>query len=336
MIEVVPAALDGERVDRVVSLLTGMTRSQVATLVDQGDVHLDQVAVRTRSRRVAAGETLEVPDAVAAEVTGPGPEPDVVFEVVYADEAVIVVDKPAGLVVHPGAGHDTGTLVGGLLARFPDLAELAVGGAENRPGIVHRLDKGTSGLLVVGRTEAAVTSLRAQLASRAAERRYQTLVWGIVDGNEGLIDAPIRRAESDPTRMAIRSGGKEARTRYQVVQRFLAPVAATQLQCRLETGRTHQIRVHLSAIGHPVVGDRRYRRQVPWPPGLPPMARERVWLHAAALGFDHPTTGRREAFTSPLPDDLQAILARLVGDDVQSSGSESSGSESSGSESSGS
>ena len=208
MIEVVPVALDGERVNRVVSLLTGMTRSQVASLVDQGEVHLNQVAVKARSRRVAAGETLEVPDAVAPVPAEPAAEPDVIFRVVHADAAVIVVDKPAGLVVHPGAGHQAGTMVGGLLARFPDLAALAVDGAESRPGIVHRLDKGTSGLLVVARTAAARTSLQAQMASRAAERRYQALVWGTVESNEGLIDAPIRRAEADPTRMAIRAGGK--------------------------------------------------------------------------------------------------------------------------------
>lgn len=316
MIEVVPAALDGERVDRVVSLLTGLTRSQVATLVDKGEVHLDQVPVRTRSRRVAAGETLEVPDAVAPVSDEPDADPDVDFSVVFSDDAVIVVDKPAGLVVHPGAGHQSGTLVGGLLSRFPDLSALAVGGAESRPGIVHRLDKGTSGLLVVARTAAARKSLQAQMASRAAERRYQALVWGTVDGREGLIDAPIRRAEADPTRMAIRSGGKEARTRYRVLERFAAPMAATLLECRLETGRTHQIRVHLSAIGHPVVGDSRYRRQGRWPSAVPRMAPERVALHAGDLSFDHPTTGSRVAFSSPLPEDLAGLLGHFVPDVV--------------------
>ncbi len=311
MIEVVPAALAGERVDRVVSLLTGMTRSQVAALVDEGAVSLDRVAVRTRSHRVSEGETLEVPDAPTAPLAGLEPEADVVFSVVHVDDAVVVVDKPAGVVVHPGAGNARGTLVAGLLARFPDLAGLAHGGAEFRPGIVHRLDKGTSGLLVVARTEAARQSLVAQLASRAAERRYRALVWGLVDSNEGLIDAPIRRAEADPTRMAIRSGGKEARTRYRVEGRFSAPMPSTLVECRLETGRTHQIRVHLSAIGHPVVGDVRYRRQGKWPAGLPRMAPERVWLHAAALGFDHPGSGERLSFTSPLPDDLTAVLSHL-------------------------
>ncbi|MDQ1392654.1 MAG: rRNA synthase [Acidimicrobiaceae bacterium] len=311
MIEVVPAALAGERVDRVVSLLTGMTRSQVAALVEEGVVSLDRVAVRTRSHRVCEGETLEVPDAPTAPPAGLEPEADVVFSVVHVDDAVLVVDKPAGLVVHPGAGNARGTLVAGLLACFPDLAGLAHGGAEFRPGIVHRLDKGTSGLLVVARTEAARQSLVAQLASRAAERRYRALVWGLVDSNEGLIDAPIRRAEADPTRMAIRSGGKEARTRYRVEGRFSAPMPSTLVECRLETGRTHQIRVHLSAIGHPVVGDVRYRRQGKWPAGLPRMAPERVWLHAAALGFDHPGSGERLTFTSPLPDDLTAVLSHL-------------------------
>jgi 23S rRNA pseudouridine1911/1915/1917 synthase len=311
VIEVIPAALAGERVDRVVSLLTGMTRSQVAALVDDGSVHLDRTPVRARSRRVVEGETLEVPDAPIDGPVGVQPEADVAFSVVYADDAVIVVDKPAGLVVHPGAGQARGTLVAGLLSRFPDLGRLAVAGAENRPGIVHRLDKGTSGLLVVARTPAARESLVAQLSSRSAERRYQALVWGHVESNEGLIDAPIRRAPSDPTRMAIRVGGKEARTRYQVAGRYSAPVPMTLLACRLETGRTHQIRVHLSAIGHPVVGDVRYRRQGRWPPGLRRLPPERVWLRAAALSFDHPGTGERRSFSSPLPGELTAVLDQL-------------------------
>jgi 23S rRNA pseudouridine1911/1915/1917 synthase len=311
VIEVIPAALAGERVDRVVSLLTGMTRSQVAALVDEGSVRLNRAPVKTRSQRVATGETLEVPDAPLGGSVDLKPEADVAFLVVYADDDVIVVDKPPGLVVHPGAGQARGTLVAGLLSRFPDLGRLAVAGAENRPGIVHRLDKGTSGLLVVARSPVARESLVAQLSSRSAERRYQALVWGDVEANEGLIDAPIRRAPSDPTRMAIRMGGKEARTRYRVQARYSDPVPLTLLACRLETGRTHQIRVHLSAIGHPVVGDVRYRRQGRWPPGLRRLPPERVWLHAAALSFDHPGTGERRSFTSPLPRDLTAVLDQL-------------------------
>jgi 23S rRNA pseudouridine1911/1915/1917 synthase len=220
-----------------------------------------------------------------------------------------VVDKPAGLVVHPGAGHQQGTLVHGLLARWPDLAVME---PPERPGIVHRLDKGTSGLLVVARTVAARDALVAQMAARTVDRRYTALVWGLVESDEGLIDAPIQRAETDPTRMAIRAGGRPARTRYRVEDRFRSPAPATLLECRLETGRTHQIRVHLAAIGHPVVGDPRYGRGVSarsertdrLPAG-------RLWLHAGRLSFDHPTSGQRLCFSSPIPADLHDARGRF-------------------------
>jgi 23S rRNA pseudouridine1911/1915/1917 synthase len=228
--------------------------------------------------------------------------------VVYADDDVIVVDKPAGLVVHPGAGHERGTLVNGLLAEFPDLAGDRV--APDRPGIVHRLDKGTSGLLVVARSLVARESLILQLTDRRVDRGYATLAWGLVKADSGLIDAPLGRAGADPTRVAIRSGGKAARTRYRVERRYTSPAAASLLDCRLETGRTHQIRVHLSAIGHPVVGDARYGSGQ-WPPGLPRLVTGRVWLHARQLAFHHPRTGQRLTFTSALPADLDAILAGL-------------------------
>ena len=259
--------------------------------------------------------------------------------VVYADDEVIVVDKPAGLVVHPGAGHPDGTLVHGLLARFPDLAQLAEPGLgrldRDRPGIVHRLDKGTSGLLVVARTRGARAALVAQLAARAVDRRYLALVRGRVEAAQGLIDAPLGRAEADPTRMTVRAGGREARTRYQVERRFTSPEDFTLLECRLETGRTHQIRVHLAAIGHPVVGDPRYGGRGGGGGGRggggggtsagagsraggvgtsagAGIAAGRQWLHARQLSFDHPSTGRRLTFTSDLPADLAAVLARLA------------------------
>jgi 23S rRNA pseudouridine1911/1915/1917 synthase len=306
--EIVPAALDGVRIDRVVALLTGLARSQVVRLVDRGEVRLDGCPVSERSRRVQAGELLTVevpgPDAPAA----PLPEPDVPVQVVHADADVIVVNKPPGLVVHPGAGHERGTLVNGLLARFPDLVEA---GVENgRPGIVHRLDKGTSGLLVVVRTPSAGESLIRQLHDRQVEREYSALVWGSVAAGSGLIDAPLGRAEANPTRVAIRSGGKPARTRYWVEGRFSSPAAASLLQCRLETGRTHQIRVHLAAIGHPVAGDPQYGGGH-WPAGLPRLAPGRVWLHASRLSFQHPATGQRVTFTAPLPSDLESVLAAL-------------------------
>ena len=308
MNEIVPAALDGERIDRVVALLTGLARSQVARLVDEGEVHLNGSRVTARSRRVQAGDLLavEVPGEQAR--AAPMADPDVPVQVVHADADVIVVNKPPGLVVHPGAGHERGTLVNGLLAQFPDLAEAEV--STVRPGIVHRLDKGTSGVLVVARTPSARDSLIEQLHDHQVERQYTALVWGSVEAGSGLIDAPLGRAEANPTRVAIRSGGKQARTRYRVERRFSSPVAASVLECRLETGRTHQIRVHLAAIGHPVAGDLHYGGRQ-WPAGLPRLAPGRVWLHARQLSFKHPATGRRVTFTAALPADLESVLADL-------------------------
>jgi 23S rRNA pseudouridine1911/1915/1917 synthase len=310
----VPGSLGGERVDRAVALLCDLPRGEVAGLVAGGRVRLDGRAVKTRSRRVEAGQRLEVdmPDAEPVALTG---DPTVDVPVVAADEAVIVVDKPAGLVVHPGAGNRTGTLVQGLLARYPDIAGV---GDPGRPGVVHRLDAGTSGLLVVARTPEAYASLVAQLADRSVERRYLALTWGSFDADTGLIDAPLGRSSGDPTAMAVVSGGRPARTRYQVVARYrlsgrsgTQPGApATLVECTLETGRTHQIRVHLAAIGHPVVGDARYRGHRP---SLPV---DRPFLHAYRLGFDHPDSGHRCAYESPLPPDLEDVRGGLLVQDV--------------------
>lgn len=303
--ERVPAAVDGQRVDRVVALLTGLPRASVAVLVAGGAVRLDGRAATTRSTRVREGATLEVdvPDAPAASpAAGVRPEPDVEVEVVHADDAVVVVDKPPGLVVHPGAGHAEGTLAGGLLARYPELA--GVGDAA-RPGIVHRLDAGTSGLLVVARTPDAHASLVAQLADRSVERRYWALVAGVPDPPAGVVDAPIGRAAADPTRMAVAAGGRPARTRYHVEDSFSEPLPAAELACRLETGRTHQIRVHLAAIGHPVLGDPRYGGS------RSASAAPRPCLHARRLAFAHPATGERLTFDSQLPEDLRRVRAGL-------------------------
>ena len=242
------------------------------------------------------------------------PDASVTVPVVHVDGDVIVVDKPAGLVVHPGAGHSRGTLVQGLAAAYPDLVELARRATNPtdalRPGIVHRLDRGTSGLLVVARTELARTSLVAQLAARSAERRYRALAAGTLGSDEGLIDAPLGRSSSDPTRRAVRVDGRDARTTYVVVRRSVTPIPATLLHCRLETGRTHQIRVHLEAIGHPLIDDGRYGGPSPASAELG-SGGDRPWLHAEILGFDHPTSGERLTFHSPLPDDLLDVLARF-------------------------
>ena len=303
MKELVPRALDGQRLDRVVALVTGRSRAEAAGLVDDGAVLVGGKPVTTRSHRVVEGDELEmdVPDlppeaTLDADATVPVP-------VVHEDEHLLVIDKPAGLVVHPGAGQTSGTLVHGLLARYPEIRDV---GQPDRPGIVHRLDKGTSGLMLVARSDDAYETLVAMLAAREVERQYRTLVWGTVASPTGMIDAPIGRSSRDRTRMAVTVTGKPARTRYEVVRTFHEPVEVTELRCRLETGRTHQIRVHLASIGHRVVGDGRYSGQ------RQSLPMERPFLHAERLGVDHPITDEPLVFTSPLPDDLATVLASLT------------------------
>jgi 23S rRNA pseudouridine1911/1915/1917 synthase len=300
--EVVPRALDGQRLDRVVAMVAGCSRSEAAALVDAGAVAVGGRAVTNRSHRVAEGDVLEfdAPDRRDGDTLSP--DPSVAVPVAFEDADLLVVDKPAGMVVHPGAGQRRGTLVHGLLARYPEIRSV---GEPDRPGIVHRLDKGTSGLMLVARSQPAYEALVAMLGARAVERRYRALVWGEVDSPTGLVDAPIGRSARDRTRMAVTMTGKDARTRYEVVRTLHQPVRVTELSCTLETGRTHQIRVHLASIGHPVVGDARYggdRQSLPVP---------RPWLHAEHLGLDHPITGARMAFDSPLPSDLAAVLESL-------------------------
>lgn len=300
--EEVPAALDGQRIDRVVAMLTGLSRTEAADLVKAGAVEVDGKVATRGAGRLRQGQHVRFEAPEPVEEARPEAEEGIDLPVVHVDEHVVVVDKPADLVVHPGAGHVHGTLVSGLLARFPEMAEV---GDPQRPGIVHRLDRGTSGLLVAARTTEAYESLVGQLSDRTVSRRYRTLVWGHPESPRGLIDAPIGRSPKHPTKMAVTSNGKEARTRYEVVSRHIEPSPTAVLTCRLETGRTHQIRVHLAAIGHSVVGDDRYdgvRQTLPM---------DRPFLHAEHLGFDHPATGEPLAFDSPLPADLAAVLAQL-------------------------
>lgn len=311
----VPASLAGVRVDRAVSILLGVSRSVAVELVSGGRVLVDGVAVSDRSEPLQAGVQLQVA-VPAPSPSGLAPDPDVAFGVVYEDGDLVVVDKPAGVVVHPGAGVHSGTLVQGLLARFPDIGALAGTACDPmRPGIVHRLDRGTSGLLVVARTPSAFRALSAQMAARSATRRYLALVVGHLESDEGIVDAPIGRSTRTPTKMAVSTRGRVARTRYRVVERIVvhagatgaAPIPATLLECSLDTGRTHQVRVHLAAIGHPVIGDDRYDSRGRRPPA--PMARGRLFLHAAVLGIVHPASGQPMAWTSPLPADLSSVIA---------------------------
>jgi len=300
---VVPEELAGERVDRAVALLTGWSRADVQDLLVAGAVLVggDPVA---KSRRLEPGEVIELLRAPPPD-TPPGPEA-VEIVVRHVDDDVIVVAKPAGLVVHPGAGNEHGTLISGLLQAFPELVGV---GDRFRPGIVHRLDRETSGLLVVARSARAYDSLVAQLSSHTVDRCYDALVWGVPAARRGIVDAPIGRSQSRRTRMAVRSEGRPARTAYDVVRswdgaRRGGPVVAL-IECRLETGRTHQIRVHLAAIGHPLVGDGAYR-------GVrDSLPLHRPFLHARVLGFDHPATGERLRFEEPLPPDLVAVIEHL-------------------------
>ena len=301
--EVLGSALDGQRLDRAVALVADVSRSVAARLVAEGGVRLDGRVVTSGARRVTAGESLAVVVDLRDDPQ-PAADRDVIFEAVFEDPHLIVVDKPAGLVVHPGAGHDGGTLVHGLLARYPDIAGV---GDPYRPGIVHRLDRGTSGLMVVARTEQAYRLLVEQMRTHQPERVYCALVRGHPEAPSGVIDAPIGRSSRNPQRMTITDRGRPARTRYTVERRCAEPALTALLACRLETGRTHQIRVHLRAIGHPVVGDPTYGAgRVDEPFGL-----SRPFLHARSLSFIHPVSGQTVGAESALPDDLADLLGSL-------------------------
>jgi 23S rRNA pseudouridine1911/1915/1917 synthase len=297
--------LDGERLDRTLALFTGLTRSEIAAIIASGAVRLDGVVVTSRHRRVVTGqEIVAALEAATADVErAPMPNAAVPFEVLYEDADLLVVNKPPGVVVHPGAGHQDDTLVSGLLAAYPDMAG-DLGAETFRPGIVHRLDKDTSGVLVVARSETVRLALAEQLATRHMARTYLALARGTVSNDEGVIEAPIGRSLRDPTKMAVRQAGRSARTRYTVLERYSSPVDLSYLQVQLDTGRTHQIRVHLQAIGHPVAGDTRYGG------ALGGLGLRRPFLHAWRLAFTQPKTGTEIEITAPLPLDLTAVLEK--------------------------
>ena len=303
IVEEIPAALAGERLDRIVALVTEASRADAAHLVESGAVTVDGKPATSGKVRLREAQVVAIDESLLPTAARPSADASIELVVVHEDDDIVVVDKPAGLVVHPGAGHPDGTLVNALLARYPEITDV---GEPHRPGIVHRLDIGTSGLLVVARSSAAYTALVQALSAHRVERAYRALVWGVPANPFGVIDAPIGRDHREPTRMGVVVDGRPARTEYRVLRTYDEPAAISSLLCQLQTGRTHQIRVHLAAIGHPVVGDGTYggvRDQVASP---------RPFLHAAALELRHPVTQQLLRFESPLPADLVRVEASLV------------------------
>lgn len=297
----VPVADAGARLDRwLATQVPELSRARLQALIDAGHVRVDG-DIPKASRRLAGGEhiLLEIP-ATPPETLLPEA---IALVVLYEDDDVLVIDKPAGMVVHPGAGHPTGTLAAAVLAHAPGMAGV---GGPRRPGVVHRLDKDTSGLLVMAKTARAYDSLTAQLVARTVTRRYRAIVHGRVKAGEGVIDAPIGRHPRDRIRMAIVARGKRAVTRYAVVERF---AHFTDLDVRLETGRTHQIRVHMASLGHPVAGDDLYGGRAG--SGPLPVPLEGLALHAAELAFVHPVTESSLQFASPLPARMDRLLSQL-------------------------
>ena len=321
----------GVRLDQFLSgQIPDMSRSRIKNLITSGHASLSGHTIIDPNTRVKPGDVyaLEIPVAVPAK---PRPE-SMALDIVHEDDDLIVIDKPAGLVVHPGAGNWSGTLVNALLAHCGE--SLSGIGGVRRPGIVHRLDKDTSGLLVVAKTDAAHQGLAAQFADHGREgplqRRYLAVVWGVPKPKCGIINLPIGRKPGQRIKMAVlRQGGKPAVTHYCVQKRLGAAggsdtsraYAASLVECRLETGRTHQIRVHLSHIGHPLIGDKIYgshfaskARALPEPAQSAIMELDRQALHAAMLGFEHPRTGEALCFQSPLPGDMARLLREFSHD----------------------
>jgi 23S rRNA pseudouridine1911/1915/1917 synthase len=303
---------DGERLDRFVARCIDLSRSRIAAMIRGGQITLNGHGSRP-SHRVSAGDLVDVamPPPQSTSIV---PQ-DIPVSIVHEDASVIVVDKSAGLVVHPGRGNADGTLCNALIDRLDGLP-----GHPERPGIVHRLDKGTSGVMVVARTGPALAALAEQFSAHTVERRYLALVWGQVKTDGGILDASLARHPRDRVRFHVQHRGKRAVTHWKVVSRASFPVTSgkghvTLVRCRLETGRTHQVRVHLSHLGHPVVGDPVYLRPHYKPRNhLTGQLREAMaavdhpLLHAEVLGFDHPETGKRMEWECPLPDDFLAVL----------------------------
>ena len=287
----------GVRLDAFLSADGALTRSQAARLIAEGRVRVNGKPA-TKSARLSGGETVTV-DVPQLRETALPPQ-DIPLDVVYEDDDVIVVNKPTGLVVHPAPGHPDGTLVNALLHHCGD--SLSGIGGEKRPGIVHRIDRDTSGLIIAAKNDAAHLALSAQLKDHSLSRTYECLVTGNMKQDSGTVDAPIGRSSADRKKMAVVPTGRRAVTHWEVVARY---PGVTHLRCRLETGRTHQIRVHMAYIGHPILGDTVYGAKKPVP-GLTGQC-----LHATGLRFVHPRTGEPVELHCPLPPEFTAMLQKL-------------------------
>ena len=289
---------DGERLDAALArLVPELSRSAAQRLIEQGAVTLDGKSVKKNEKTVCGAElVLVLPEVRETAVTAE----DIALDVVYEDDDVIVVNKPKGLVVHPAPGHADGTLVNALLHHCGD--SLSGIGGEKRPGIVHRIDKDTSGLLIAAKNDTAHTRLSAQLKDHTLARTYECIVCGNVKQDFGIIDAPIGRSPADRKKMAVVSGGRPAVTHFEVIARY---PGYTHLRCRLETGRTHQIRVHLAWQNHPILGDTVYGHK------KAELGMDSQCLHAKELTFLHPRTGERVTVSCELPDYFCRVLAQL-------------------------
>lgn len=302
-------AQHGLRLDRALGdLFPTYSRNFLANLVTDGHVRVDGTTARKVSQRVEAGQRLQIEVPPAAPSTMPSQ--DLPLTVLHEDADIVVVDKPAGLVVHPAAGHSDSTLVNALLFHVKDLSGV---GGELRPGIVHRLDKDTSGVMVIAKNDEAHRALTANWNTERVRKEYLALVYGTPSEEQGTIDAPIRRDPRDRKRMAVVAGGRRAITDYEVIERLRH---TSLVRCRLRTGRTHQIRVHLKHRGHPIVGDPVYSG--PQWRGIPDKrvqkllsSLERQMLHAAKITFTHPRTGETMTFEAPLPRDFADVLSGL-------------------------
>ena len=291
---------EGERVDRVIAFFSGLSRSKVSDLISKRLILRNGIPIKKGSEIVHLNDEISMPNLVGEAVEEIASDESIDFEVIFEDDSVIVVSKPSGLIVHPGSGIANGTLVNGLAAQFPDLREI---GDPTRLGLVHRLDKGTSGLLIVARTPEALDNLKFQMQERHIHRQYFAIVAGHLESNKGVVDAPLGRDPRNPLKRAVINSGKYARTHYEIDQKYESPFKVSMLNCRLETGRTHQIRVHLAAIGHPVLGDELYGGRTSF------NIENRLALHAQMLTFLHPKTKNLMNFESPLPAELTSMKA---------------------------